>query len=121
MHNQTFILMFDTPNNHKMAVVINPDNLNSTLKSIKARFDTDDIEKMDDISGIYSTGLKAALGMGHDGYVTKFNKPEKFIIEDLIKLSQITNVDIEKILKVVIKQAIKNVPKRDISHLLKEA
>jgi len=39
-------------------------------------------------------------------------------MEDLIKLSQVLDVKIDKIMPVVLKQATKNVEAKDISHLL---
>ena len=74
---------------------------------------------MNDLTDMYITGLIAALGIGYDGFINKCASPEKFVIEDLVKLSQVIDVDINLIMKVVLKQATKNVKPRDISHLLK--
>lgn len=98
---------------------VNPEKLISTIASLKARFEAGTIHSMDDLTNFYVTGLIAALGIGYDGFINKCSKPERFIIEDLVKLSQVLDVDIELILKVVVKQASKNVKKREISHLLK--
>lgn len=98
---------------------VNPDRLKSTIVSLKARFETGTIQTMVDLTDLYVTGLIAALGIGYDGFINKCNNPEKFLVEDLIKLSQLLNVDIDLILTVVKKQSIKNVKPRDISHLLK--
>jgi len=78
----------------------------------------DTIHSMNDLTDMYVTGMLAALGIGYDGFVNKCAAPEKFLIEDLIKLSQVIDVDINLILKIVLKQASKNVQPRDISHLL---
>ncbi len=75
---------------------------------------------MADIGEMYMTGMIAALGIGNNGYVTKFNAPENFTINDLFKLADVTNTDIELIWKVVKKQASKSYKKRDISSLLGE-
>lgn len=102
-----------------MATKINPEKLKSTLVSLKARFETGTIENMSDLTDMYITGLINALGIGYDGFINKCASPEKFIIEDIVKLSQILNVDINLILSVVVRQAQKNVKPRNISHLLK--
>jgi len=99
---------------------VNPAKLKSTLISIQSRFETGKVNKMSDIGDMYMTGMIAALGIGNNGYVTKFSAPENFTINDLLKLSDITNTDVELIWQVVKKQAIKNYTKRDISHLLHE-
>ena len=101
-----------------MANKINPERLKSTLASLKARFEAGTIESMKDLTGMYVTGLITALGMGYDGFVSKCNSPEKFVMEDIIKLANLTDVEINLILKVILRQGIKNVKKRDISHLL---
>lgn len=75
---------------------------------------------MAEIGEMYMTGMIAALGIGNNGYVTKFNAPENFTVNDLLKLADVTNTDIELIWKVVKKQATKNYKKRDISGLLGE-
>lgn len=102
-----------------MATKVNSERLKSTIASLKARFETDTITSMNDLTDMYITGLIAALGIGYDGFINKCASPEKFVIEDLVKLSQIIDVDINLIIKVVLKQATKNVKPRDISHLLK--
>lgn len=98
---------------------VNPDRLKNTIASLKARFEMGTINSMVDLTNLYVTGIITAIGIGYDGFINKCNNPEKFVIEDLVKLSQLLDVDIELILKVVTKQSIKNVKKRDISHLLK--
>lgn len=103
-----------------MANKVNPERLKSTIASLKARFETDTINSMKDLTDMYVTGMITALGIGYDGFVNKCSSPEKFLVEDLVKLSNIIDVDINKILKVVLRQASKNVKTRDISHLLKE-
>ncbi len=99
---------------------VNSAKLKSTLISIQSRFETGKVKIMSDIGEMYVTGMIAALGIGNNGYVTKFNAPENFTINDLLKLADITDTDIELIWQVVKKEAIKNYKKRDISNLLKE-
>ena len=99
---------------------VNPSTLENALMNIKSRFENGTVDKMSVVGEMYKTGLISALGIGHDGYVTKFSAPENFTVNDLLKLADITNTDIELIWNVVKKQATKNYKKRDISHLLKE-
>ena len=99
---------------------VNPETLKNTLKSIKSRFETDSVTEMSEIGRMYKTGMIAALGIGHDGYVTKFRSPENFTINDLLKLADVSDTDIELIWKVVKRQASQNYQKRDISDLLED-
>lgn len=101
-----------------MAVKVNPEKLKSTIASLKARFETGTIHSMKDLTNLYVSGLITAIGIGYDGFINKCNFPEKFVIEDLVKLSQILDVELQLIIDVVSKQAKKNVKPRDISHLL---
>lgn len=96
---------------------VNPEKLKSTLISIQSRFETKKIKKMSEVGDMYPTGLISAMGIGTNGYVTKFNAPENFTVNDLLKLADITNTDIDLIWEVVKKQAMGNYIKRDISHL----
>jgi len=97
---------------------VNPNTLKNALMNIKSRFENRTVDKMSVVGDMYKTGMISALGIGHDGYVTKFNAPENFTVNDLLKLADITDTDIELIWEVVKNQAIKNYKKRDISHLL---
>ena len=97
---------------------INRSRLKSTLLSIKARFESGTVKKMTDISDMYSTGLKKALGMGHDSFVTKFTDPKKFTVEDILKLSDMSDVDKDIIWKKIVEEVESNRTTHDISHLL---
>lgn len=101
-----------------MATKINSERLKSTIASLKARFETGTITSMNDLTDMYITGLITVLGMGYDGFINKCAAPEKFLIEDLVKMSQIFDVDIDLIIKVVLNQATKKVKPKDISHFL---
>jgi len=103
-----------------MANKLNPDKVKSTIASMKARFETNTIQKMSDLADMYITGMTKVLGIGYDGFVSKCSSPEKFVIGDLVKLSQILDVDIELIMKVVLKEAKKNVKPRDLNKILKD-
>ncbi|MGV6946775.1 hypothetical protein [Sphingobacterium kyonggiense] len=100
---------------------VNPDKLKSTLLSIKARFESNTIGKMTEISDMYSTGLKKALGMGHDSFVTKFTEPEKFTVEDVLKLADITGLDKDIIWKKITEEVDSTRTKYDIGHLLSKS
>lgn len=75
---------------------------------------------MKDITTMYPTGIVAALGINYGGFMAKCTAPEKFVIEDIVKLSQILNIDVELILKVIIKESLENVKPRKIDHLFGE-
>lgn len=96
---------------------INSKSLNDALVTIRARFKAHEVQKMNDLSKIYVTGIVAALGIGYNGFITKLSSPEHFTIEDLMKLSDITDTEFDLIWDVVKKEALKNHQKRDISHL----
>ncbi len=98
---------------------INPDKLRSSLLSIASLFETDRVDRMRDIAPIYPTGIIKALGINYGGYMSKCNFPERFVVEDIIKLAQILKIEPELIMKVVLKEAKVNVPPRNIDHLLK--
>lgn len=98
---------------------VNPEKLKNTLINIKSRFETESVNKMSEIGDMYKTGLIAALGIGHDGYVTKFSAPENFTVNDILKLADISKTDPDLIWKVIMKQALATYKKRDISLLIK--
>ncbi|MDR2275355.1 MAG: hypothetical protein LBF27_30890 [Sphingobacterium sp.] len=97
---------------------INLQKLKSTLLSIKARFESNTIHRMNDIANMYSTGLKKALGMGHDSFVTKFDEPHKFTVEDILKLSDITDVDKNIIWNKIVEEVEAKRTKYEINHIL---
>lgn len=97
---------------------INPEKLKSTLLSIKARFESNSFRKMTEVSDMYSTGLKKALGMGHDSFVTKFSDPSKFTVEDILKLSDITNVDKDIIWAFILSEIGKDRERHNINDLV---
>lgn len=97
---------------------VNPEKLKSTLLSIKARFESGTVRKMTEISDMYSTGLKKALGMGHDTFVTKFTDPAKFTVGDILRLADITDVDRDIIWKRIVEEAEQKHVKKDIDSLL---
>jgi hypothetical protein len=96
---------------------INFQKLKSTLLSIKARFESNTIRRMKDIADMYSTGMKKALGMGHDSFVTKFNDPSKFTVEDILKLADITEVDKDIIWKKIVEEVEATRAKHDLNHI----
>lgn len=62
--------------------------------------------------------MVAALGIGYNGYVTKLASPELFTVEDLLRLSDVTETDFDLIWEVVRREAFENHKKRSIEHLL---
>lgn len=99
---------------------INTDKLKNTLLSIKARFESDTINKMTDVADMYSTGLKKALGMGHDSFTTKFSQPQKLTVEDIFKLSDISNVDKNLIWRKVSEEVKKDWKTIDLEKIIEE-
>jgi len=102
----------------KAAEKINKEKLKNTLASMASMFETGRIKQMKDIVTMYPTGIVLALGINYGGYMSKCAAPEKFVLEDLVKLAQILNIDLELILKVVTKEALKNTAVKDIDYLL---
>ncbi len=96
---------------------INPDKLKSSLLSIASLFDTERVERMRDIAPIYPTGIIKALGMNYGGYISKCHFPERFVVEDIIKLAHLLKIDPEVIMKIVLKEARVNVIPRNTDHL----
>jgi len=97
---------------------INPQRLQHTISSLKARFETDAIISMNDVAEMYVTGMFIVMGMGYDAFVSKCAAPEKFTVEELMQLSYVLDVKLELILKVVVKQGKVNFKPKDISHFL---
>lgn len=97
---------------------VNPETLRQALITIRSRFKAGEVKSMKEIYGIYVTGMIAALGIGNEGYVSKFHNPEKFTIEDLLRLADVSETDFDLIWAVVKKEAMANHKKRNIDHLL---
>lgn len=97
---------------------VNPEKLRSTILSMASMFETGRIKKMRDITTMYPTGIVWALGINFGGYMSKCMNPEKFVISDIVKLSNLLSIDIELINKVILKEAQENVQPRDLSNLL---
>ena len=55
------------------------------FRSIKASFEAGEIEKMSDIAPLYPTKIIRALGLNHERYICKLEKPEEFSIIELIR------------------------------------
>lgn len=99
---------------------LNPVKLKNTLESIASMFETGRVKKMMDITTMYPTGVVAALGINYGGFMSKCASPEKFLMEDLVKMSHILKIDISLILDVVVKEALKNTPERKVDFLLND-
>lgn len=79
------------------------------LRSIKSTFETGEVKRMYDISTLYPTKIIKALGLNHGRYVNKLAKPEKFSIEEIIRFSRLIGVDHNKVLEVILREALPNV------------
>lgn len=79
------------------------------LRSIKSIFETGEVKRMYDISTLYPTKIIKALGLNHGRYVSKLAKPEKFSIEEIIRFSKLIGVDHNKVLEVILREALPNV------------
>lgn len=79
------------------------------LRSIKSMFETGEIKKMYDISKLYPTKIIRALGLNHGRYIDKLAKPERFSIDEIIRFSRLIGVDHNKVLEVVLSEAVPNV------------
>lgn len=100
---------------------VNPQTLQDALRNLKSRFATHDVKSMKEISGEYATGMPFALGMSYDTMIKRFHNPEQLTLDDILTISDITETDIEIVLKVAIAEAKKNHIKRDISNILPKA
>jgi len=97
---------------------VNPDTLQDALRNLKSRFATNDIKSMKQIAGAYATGMPFALGMSYDTMIKRFHNPELLTLSDLLTTADITETDVEIVIKVAIAEAKRNHLKRDITNLL---
>jgi hypothetical protein len=90
---------------------IEPENreIDVAFRSIKSTFETGDVRKMYDIATLYPTKIIKALGLNHGRYINKLAKPETFDISEIIRFSRLIGVDHQKVLEVILKEAIPNV------------
>jgi hypothetical protein len=79
------------------------------LRSIKATFETGEVKRMYEISTLYPTKVIKALGLNHGRYINKLAKPEKFSIEEIIRFSRLIGVDHNKVMEVILREAVENV------------
>ncbi|MFU1857242.1 hypothetical protein ACK8HY_09515 [Sphingobacterium sp. NGMCC 1.201703] len=105
-------------NTSKSEKRVNPHALQNALRNLKSRFATDDIKSMKEVSGAYATGMPFALDMSYDTMIKRFHNPEQLTLNDILITSDITETEVEIIIKVAIAEARKSHIKRDISHLL---
>lgn len=87
----------------------NSNEIEVELRSIKSTFETGEIKKMYEISKLYPTKIIRAMGLNHGRYVAKLAKPEKFTISEIIRFSRLIGVDHNKVLEVILKEAVANV------------
>lgn len=99
---------------------VNPETLSKALRTIKARGNANDIKTMREIQEVYATGLQFALGLSWDTFVSRFRDPRTMTLEDILNLSDISDLEASKLAEIAINEAKKNHIKRDISNLLPE-
>ncbi len=87
----------------------NKENIDVGLTSIKSMFETGEIIKMYQLAKLHPTKIITALGLNHGRYIEKLSKPEKFSIGEVIRFALLTGADYNKVLQVIMKQAIPNI------------
>ncbi|MCR9228772.1 MAG: hypothetical protein NXH90_15240 [Flavobacteriaceae bacterium] len=97
---------------------VNAKTLEKALRTLKSRFTTNDIKQMKEVPEEYVTGIRSALGLGYETMITRYHDPRKLTLEDILNTADITSTEYETVLKVAVREAIKNHTKRDISKLL---
>lgn len=90
-----------------------------SLRSIKSIFETGEVKKMYDIAPLFPTKITRALGINHGRYVDKLSKPEKFTIDEIVRFSRLTGVNLQKVMDVILKEASANIAARENSKLVK--
>lgn len=105
-------------NSAKTEKRVNPNTLHEALRNLKSRFTTGDVKSMKEISNSYATGMPFALGMSYDTMIKRFHNPEQLTVDDLLTISDITDTEVEVVIKIALNEAKKNHIKRDISNLL---
>jgi hypothetical protein len=87
----------------------NEENIDVGLTSVKSMFETGEIIKMYQLAKLYPTKIITALGLNHSRYIDKLTRPEKFSIGEVIRFCLLTGADYNKVLQVILKQAIPNI------------
>lgn len=105
-------------NSAKFEKRVNPYTMLEALRNLKSRFATGDVRSMKEISSEYATGMPFALGISYETMINRYHDPRKLTLEDLLNTADITSTEYETVLKVAVREAIKNHTKRDISNLL---
>lgn len=75
------------------------------LASIALLFEAKKVRRMYDIAGLYPTKISRLLGINTDRYSVKLSNPEKFSVNELLKLAYILSIDPNLILDVIQKEA----------------
>ena len=97
---------------------VNPYTMLEALRNLKSRFATGDVRSMKEISSEYATGMPFALVISYETMINRYHDPRKLTLEDILNTADITSTEYETVLKVAIRDAIRNHTKRDISKLL---
>ncbi|RIV73102.1 hypothetical protein [Flagellimonas aequoris] len=105
-------------NSAKFEKRVNPYTLLESLRNLKSRFATGDVQSMKEVSGAYATGMPFALGISYETMINRYHDPRKLTLEDILNTADITSTEYETVMNVAVREAIKNHTKRDISKLL---
>lgn len=80
---------------------INDTEFKQEFEEIGALFNQGSIKSLSRLKEIKPTNLSKELNMGYYTFLDKLSNPEKFSIEEIIKLSIVVGTDYKKILEVI--------------------
>jgi hypothetical protein len=83
---------------------INEFKLNVEFEEIGALFNQGSIKSISRLQEHKPTNLSKALQMGFNTFNDKLRNPERFSIEDIIKLAKVIGTDYKKVLDVIQKE-----------------
>ena len=84
------------------------DSVNSMeFEAIKAMFETGKIKKMTQLEKLSPTKLSKLLGINYGRYIEKLHNPELFALRELVKFSEIIDIDFKLLADTVIAEIIK--------------
>ena len=71
------------------------------LIAIGSMFETGRIKKMYTLSELYPTKIAKTLGINYGRYMVKLSNPDKFTIGEILRLSNLLNIEADMITKVI--------------------
>ena len=77
------------------------------FEAIKAMFETGKIKKMTQLEKLSPTKLSKLLGINYGRYIEKLHNPELFALRELVKFSEIIDIDFKLLADTVIAEIIK--------------